>query len=454
MSSYVKTLLMLERDCWRIVHNADELSISSIEFKDSGDPLSVLEELADEFEKIGYSGSEVCLGLGSCYIQAVEIDCDDLPRRQRTEMMLYRMEEQLPLPAEELTAVYLPSLGGRCLGLAVETKQIREIIEGLQSVGISLGAVCPSALLSLWACLEDCETQPNYVLLANSDQLELFRISGGAPHSWYSFLENSNLLHSLRINLLDHPVPSQGATILVAGDLPQKTLDALGNELEVIKKDGDENFYERAAARTGESLSSGKQAGWVNFRTGKLAPAKQWSNTPGLLRTAAVLAVIFVIAVVGAFITRGLRYDSLASNYRQDQREIYRKLYPHSKKIPANITSRLESELRRFSGVKGQGQDVPPLPQALDDLHTALTNLPPKIRFRILKLQVNPDDIFIEGEVKTHSDAEAIVQSLKKAGLDVLPPKTERIASGDVAFKITAHPSLLKDQLAARGGVK
>ena len=353
-------------------------------------------------------------------------------------MMMYRLEEQLPLEAEELTAVFLPSIGGRCLALSVRSEKILEIVSGLSAGGIEVGPICPTALLSLWACLQRSDAAPNYAIICHGDATEIFRIADNVPHDWYSSADSRNLLNSLRISLLNYPVEN-GAFAMLAGQLDKDTLAGVEREISVTKIEDDENFFEKTAALGASLLLAGKPAGWVNFRTGKLARKKIWNRAGGLMRTAVVLSMLLVVVLAASFITRGVRYDGLVSKYQSEQNEAYRKLFP-SQKIPKNVTSRLESELRRLSGVLGHGQDVPEAPKALDELYAVIKNIPDSLRFRILKIQIGPDNIYIEGCVKCHSDAEIIVQSLQKSGLDAPAPRTERLASGDVSFKINAKP--------------
>jgi hypothetical protein len=66
--------------------------------------------------------------------------------------------------------------------------------------------------------------------------------------------------------------------------------------------------------------------------------------------------------------------------------------------------------------------------------------IPPGMRVRILEIRIGPESIFIEGQARTHSDAETISRGLSGAGFAVEPPHTESLATGGVAFTLAGKP--------------
>jgi len=53
---------------------------------------------------------------------------------------------------------------------------------------------------------------------------------------------------------------------------------------------------------------------------------------------------------------------------------------------------------------------------------------------------VDPSSILIEGQARSHGDAEIIARSLSRAGLPTDPPRTERLAGRGVSFTLTGSP--------------
>lgn len=445
--------LFLTKTCWRLVYLKDEeLQVREVEFEHSQGPLSVLDGLLEIFNESEYSGEEIFLGLDSKHIQVAMISCDDLPRRQRTEMMLYRLEEQLPLAAEELTAVFLPAIGGRCLAFAVNTAEVLGIVKALTDAGLEISAIYPTAVLMLQSCFENCECDPDYVILNNGQTLEAFRLIDGVIHGWYSSASDRQLLLPLQIDILNNPVDGKNTSAVMVGELPQSAVEALKEEMELNRiDDGYESLVKNLLENCGK-ITSEKTVSISNLRIGKLARKNLWAKSTGSLRVAGILLLIFAVTMISCFAIRGIRYETMAESYEKSQVKIYKKVYPGSRRVPSNIVSRLESEMRKLSGVMGHGYDVPHIPNAMDELHTVITNLPKNVKLRILKIQIDPESIDINGQVTTHSDAEKITQSLKRGGLDVSSPATESLSGGEIFFKVRAKPAQDKTAVAVKRG--
>ena len=77
---------------------------------------------------------------------------------------------------------------------------------------------------------------------------------------------------------------------------------------------------------------------------------------------------------------------------------------------------------------------------ALSHLRNLLANLPATVRFRILDLNIRPDAITVDGQARTHAEAEAIAIALRQCGIyEVEAPKTQAKDPG-VSFIFTAKP--------------
>jgi hypothetical protein len=94
-----------------------------------------------------------------------------------------------------------------------------------------------------------------------------------------------------------------------------------------------------------------------------------------------------------------------------------------------------------LSGVSGTGFELPAQASALDTLWRITDNLPPAIRMRITDIQLDPAGVVLEGQTRSHSDAELISRTLKQGNFEVDPPRTERLVAGGVAFTIVARLS-------------
>jgi hypothetical protein len=120
--------------------------------------------------------------------------------------------------------------------------------------------------------------------------------------------------------------------------------------------------------------------------------------------------------------------------------------------VPADVRSRLDSEVRALRGLAGGDPSArPPDAPGLVALRDLLAGLPADVRFRVLEARLDGAKFTLEGQANTHGDADAIATALRQGGPDgngrrfvVDPPRTEQLpAAGDgggpqaVSFTIT-----------------
>jgi hypothetical protein len=66
-----------------------------------------------------------------------------------------------------------------------------------------------------------------------------------------------------------------------------------------------------------------------------------------------------------------------------------------------------------------------------------LAALPSDRRFRLLEIRIEDGRLYLDGEVREHSDAEALSQLLRSQGIDVPAPRTQRLDDRRVSLRIT-----------------
>ncbi len=68
-----------------------------------------------------------------------------------------------------------------------------------------------------------------------------------------------------------------------------------------------------------------------------------------------------------------------------------------------------------------------------------LTALPMETRFRVVEVQIEPDRLGLEGQARSHGEAEGIAASLRTLpDWQVNPPSTHSLRERGVAFSVTA----------------
>jgi hypothetical protein len=67
-----------------------------------------------------------------------------------------------------------------------------------------------------------------------------------------------------------------------------------------------------------------------------------------------------------------------------------------------------------------------------------MTHLPAGVRFRVTEIRLDDNTFTLEGETRSHSDAEAIAAALRRrSGFSVASPRTEQRPGRGVGFTLT-----------------
>ena len=431
------SFLLLHSDPgWRVAKVTDQ-SVELRDVPEQGE--AAISAVSSTLKDWGYGGAGVCLGVPSSMVFAAQIDSTSLPRTQRRSAMLFRLEEKLPLDIEGLTTDFLPPAAGRSLGVAVETNRLAAVLEALTAAGAEPVVACPTALLALWQICRGGAAW-DYVVLADERSVELFRLHDGQPVTWYTLPPKAaDLLRCLRADQLARDATADASVRLVGRC--DGLQEALSHEAG-LRLDAQEGLTSaEPAALAAAGALTGERAGWVDLRRDALAAPDPWRRVGRLVSSAVVLALLLPLLSAGAAYWRATRYDASVQDARRQAEAVYRQLnrLPPEAPIVFKVRQRLEAELRRLAGVSGAAGQLPRQPNALETARKVVAGLPKGMRVRIVELNVEPGQISIEGQTTTHGDAEAIRAGLIRAGLNVEPPKTERLAAGGVSFTLVGH---------------
>ncbi len=401
--------------------------------------LSTIDEAVSVLKKWNALDQCVCLGLPSEMVFSAQVDTGGLPRKDRAVAMTYRLEEKLPLEAERITTDFLPTSAGASLGVAVETARTKAIVDRLTELGVEVTAICPTALLTLWQALQGRDTPADYAFVTDEGHVDIFRLASRCPAAWLTTSSApADLVDCLHAELLANPSAEGRPKAMLVGKLADNAEAAARTDVGLeIDNLGDQPPIELAARAAGQLLA-GQQAGWVDLRRDAMALPNPWRRLTGLVRCAVVLGLAALAATVGTFYWQALAYEGLAGDLDNQQVAQFHRVFPNYRR-PPNVHSRLRSELALLSGVSGTGYALPARASALDTLRRVTDNLPPAIRLRITDIQLDPAGIVLEGQTRSHSDAELVARTLKQGNFEVDPPRTERLVAGGVAFTIIAR---------------
>ena len=448
MRNHVSFFVALQEDRYVLV-KLDPAGANSRSF---ARPTEGSETFAQEFEKVlaewGCGRQEACLGLPSEMVMAAPVDCSGISKKHRASAMLYRLEEQLPLEAERLTAGFLPVVGNRSLGLAVQTASVKAVVEELERAGVKIASICPTAILAAQE-LESSNPEADFIVMGGQNHADIVRLAQGQVISWHTApLETAQVADCLKADIIASPMDKERPLVLLAGKSARE-LSGIADQAGVVIQNSAQDDVETCAARAASRVLSGQMSHIADFRKGDLAAPGAWGRLAKQLRWSAALAATLVLAMIAAFVVRGLQYDQLGRQYLRDQVSQYARLYPNSA-VPPSVASRLKSELTRLSGTSGLGEDVPDQPSALETLRMIASALPTNLRMRLTEVRIGPTEVLIEGQARTHSDAEVFAQALKKKGFAIDPPRTESLPHQGVGFTLVAKPGT--DKVTQGGG--
>ncbi|MCX5647498.1 MAG: type II secretion system protein GspL [Planctomycetota bacterium] len=431
----------MESGGWSVLRvTEDEILLREVAATE--DEANVGQAVAESLKELGYQGQAICLGLPAEMVLAAEIDASGLPRRNRRSAMVYRLEELVPCEAERLTADFLALPGGRAFAAAVETDRVRAILDRLAPAGVEVGAVCPTALLALQEAVAPRQDPCEYVLVAGPQAVNVFRMSDGRPTAWYTAPPQApELVRLFQADLLARPAEGERLSARVIGSLPPDIAAAVEHEttLALQATDAGPSALE-TAARGAVAVLQGRREPWADFRRDALAAPNRWRRLAAPVATAAALALVLIAAIGGLSYWRSLRYDRLARRLEGEMRAIYQNLYPNQQ-VPVQVERRLRSELARLAAVSGVGGALPNRPSALVMLRDAASALPKDLRVRIVEARMDSGGLLLEGETRSHTDAEAVAQALGRSGaFSIEPPRTEHLAKGGVTFTVVGEP--------------
>ena len=453
MKNEVTFLLCLTEGSWKIVRlYGEDLEERVLPRNDIASEESQYEKLAELFEELQYAGEEICLGIPESMVFSALVDTAGLPRKNRSTSLLYRLEEQLPLEAERLTAVFLDVGSDVALGFAVITQELQSVLDILAGKRIEVAAICPTALLQLWAICQNTSGTYDYIAIQCDENVQLFRMEKGRPYAWFPFTtENNVLADRLAADILAHPGSDSIPTLLLVGIFPESAEQEIREKVSIDIQKSEEVPAQLGIAQVAKEVLAGKKAGWVDFRRDNLAVQNTWQRQAGLLRLATVLGLGFLVVLAGLFYYRSVAYQDIARKNQKQLEVVYGDLFP-GRRVPVNVKKALTSEFRRLSGTRGSERGIPEQPCALDTLRKVVASLPPAVRLRIMDLRIGPSGVLIEGQARDHTAAETLAKSLRENGFDVDSPRTETLSKEGVSFTIDAKYSSRSTSDIAMGG--
>lgn len=406
-------------------------------------PAALAAAIAQSLRERGYNGAGIVLAVPSAWCLCASISLEGLPRRERHEAMLYRLEDRLPLAAEDVVADFVEH-GESALGVCLRADRLLSLVRELELAGVTVAAICPAAMLAAQQFAQREGAELDAILLASGEELDVIMLDQRRPAAWVAPAAGSGTLLTAQLRA---QIKRRGRRlrVLTAG-IDSAGLQRLG-ELEIDWERTDVTPAAACMAIAGRLVAGGAQP-WVNLRRDQLGVADRHRAVRGPLNIAIAAAMLLCASLIAILLWRAERYSSLASTGTREQQMVFREIFPQQS-APVGVKSRLLSEVRRLRGLSGESTDLPQRPSALDELGDFLARLPADLRYQMWEIRLDDGTLFVEGQTRTHGDAESIAAALRKNnGFAMGSPRTEQQGERGVSFSFsgTAPASTEKEQ--------
>jgi hypothetical protein len=406
---------------------------------------AIRQQLADW----GYADQPIVLALPSSWCLCATISTDDLARGRRRRAMAFRLEEHLPISAEEMVADYFSTVRGEALGVCGELVKLRTITGALEAGGIRVRHICPAAFLAA-AYAADQRGKIDGVLIygiggegrRSAAGYDLVELREGKPIRWWWLAQDEAALRDrLAAWAAEHERPMQLA-VIGSGPTPQWHQGCEG--IELVELGG--ISHDQAAAHHAAKILEGDVSPWIDFRRDALAQRDPHGVYRKPIRALVAAVAFLLICVSGIMQWRGWRYEALSRNYGEQQVEVFKSALPNQHVSPSVVKGRLLSERQRLEGLSGQAaedasEEALRAVSALVHLREVLSRLPADLHYRILDLTIQPDLIRVAGQARSHAEAEKVVIGLRQSGkYEVDSPRTQALKESGVSFSFAAKP--------------
>jgi hypothetical protein len=410
--------------------SSETSAISNQEPPPADESASSAAAVANALKGLGYDGEPVVIGLSSNDCLPVTAKSSELSAAGDRQAFLYQLEEFLPLAAEEMVADYQLSQD-RVFAVAGQLASLLEFVSELEEYQIPVQSIAPIAIMATQQLGKESKGVNRLTIWFHDDKLELFFAANSKPVRWVT---TSPAELALELRAAEH----QGyefSEILVCG-CPADVELSIQRQVEGEAECREDDYYE-TAARFGSRVIKGVAEPLIELRRDGLAPADRYGPIRGWIRATMAMAAIMCGAAIAGMAYQGWRFQELASRVTAEQETVFKRLFPDAK-VPRGVRSRLQSEYNKVAGQSGQSADLPPVVSATDVMGLVLESLPNNQRLMIHQLRVEERNVSMNGLVRNFAAAEAIATALRESGFDVEPPKSDRVDSKTVTFRITA----------------
>jgi len=352
---------------------------------------------------VGRNG-EVVVAVPSAWCLVAQVESSGDPRRDDRKSMLFRLEEKLPLAAEEMVADFIAQSRAqrrRALGVAARLDVLRPVITAAEGAGVTVRCVSPLVLLAA----QNVPSSDNVVeLWPEGGEVNVIARRGNDVIGW-SLTAGSDRV-AIRREIDVHAL-------------------TFAEPLRIEQRDQ----LEAAAVMFARNILAGRARPSVQLRRGPLAAADPIRSHRRPLNLALAAAAAFLILLTGAMLFRAVRYERLAKSYERQLSTEFARVFPDWPP-PGNVRAVIDSEFRKAQAVRSGATSDTAHASALRTMHDVLSRFPTQAKCDVDRLSFGDGSFELQGRVAALEDVEPLAMAARDAGLEVPPPLTRRGEDG------------------------
>jgi hypothetical protein len=399
------------------------------------------------------AAASVTLAWPSAWCLCAEVAADDIPRASRQTTLVYRLEERLPLAAEEFVADFVAAPDETALGVAAELRLLEPVVRAIEAAGVDVDVISPAALLAGQAYLASVELHDcDLLLFPHAGQIELLVLDDGRLAGWDLLpADAEDVAIEVSLHAMAHPPPLR---VACASGTPEELVARLRGIAQLAVTTVELPAPEEAAAQVAAAIDAGDLPPVVQLRRDALGSPDRYRPARGAIRATVAARVVFSVCLCAALAWRAHGYRERAGRCEREQAEIYARAFDG--RLPPegiNVASRMSSEERRLRSLAGESVvDAPSQASALEALRRLLARLPDGRACEIAELRLNDDKLYLAGTAPSHADAAALAAALAgDPGFRLESPRTEQLPGG-AGVAVTLNATVSAAASSARSG--
>jgi type II secretion system protein L len=444
----VAIILFPHDDHCRVFAVGDGASTLRAESVATSSPTDAAPRIADALRTLGRRDEPVLLAVPTAWCLAARISLDGLPRRDR-RAMLYRLEEKLPLAAEDVVADFIIDRDGHhALGVAARLDRLRPWVDALESAGVAIASISPAALLAAEAMGGATTADQTLLIDEPVDHVSIVHRTIAGQTAWAVTPATAEDV-AMQLQVLEMQIRADGSasgtrTLVCSAGVDPMRLD-LAADAQKQKTTAEQNASVSAAYTL-----RGRRAPAIELRRDALAPSDPLRQVRRPLNAAVAAAAALLLAVAAASLVRGWRYDRAADSFDAQLADEFTRAFPGAA-VPPDVRFFVESEHRKLAAGVGSA-DVPPQMRrsASATMAQVLAAVVKDPKIALDRMTFNDGGFELRGRVESAAAVDELAGRLRATGFDVAPPQSSRDPDG--LWSVALQGTVRQAQSVASGG--